>query len=481
VTFEESLQWVDKQVFAKTGRHLNEAEQVILHAAWEDIDYEEAAANSGYGTDHLHRNVGRLLWATLRAVLATGERITKKRFRSVVERAIAEEAQVLAHHDRDALSEDARALLKGQPPDVSSFWGRLEELDELSQKVLQKRCIAIRGVKGVGKSALAARLLQRVLAQPQPPFERFVWQSLSYGPALQELIGDLLRLLGSASGQEMELPEYPQARITLLVERLKSCRCLIVLDGAEAVLFGSVEQAKEYEVFLRRIAEEQHQSCLMLTTQEPFAELTKLENLKRPVFSLKLEGLQRLEAVELLRAKGLQDEDKWMELIEGYQGNPLLLELAASRIQNFFGGSVVQIFLEHKSSLVSDLFQDFLNQRFGKHGRLSSIEKRVMVYLAQELAQGASRIPVTKLFSELSVQENAPVSLPELIKALESLGSRALVMSGTNLAQPDMGGPSFTLHPIIQQYILKDPLGLVSASLGGSGASSPGVKRELLH
>ncbi|CAA9556048.1 hypothetical protein AVDCRST_MAG81-207 [uncultured Synechococcales cyanobacterium] len=106
MTFEEALQWVDKQVFAKTGRHLSEAEQVILHAAWEDIDYEAAAANSGYGSDHLHRNVGRLLWATLRAVLATGERITKKRFRSVVERAIAEEAQALAHHGGRRVADD---------------------------------------------------------------------------------------------------------------------------------------------------------------------------------------------------------------------------------------------------------------------------------------------------------------------------------------------------------------------------------------
>jgi len=481
VTSQEALQWVDKQVFAKTGRHLNEAELVILNAAWEDIDYETAAANSGYGIDHLHRNVGRLLWATLRAVLATGERVTKKRFRSIVERAIAEQAQALSHHDRDALSEKARSLLRGQPPDVSSFWGRLQELDDLSQRVLQKRCIAITGVKGVGKSALAARLLQRKLAQPQPPFERFIWQSLSYGPSLQDLIGDLLRLLSSTSGMEMEQPEYPQARITMLVECLKLCRCLIVLDGAEAVLFGPAAQAREYEVFLRRIAEEQHQSCLVLTTQEPFRELSKLENLKRPVYSLKLEGLQRLEAVELLRAKGLQDEDKWSELIEGYQGNPLLLELAASRIQNFFGGSVVQAFLDHKTSLVSDPFQEFLHQRFGERGWLSSIEKRVMVYLAQELAKGANQIPVTKLLTELSAPAKAPVSLPELIKALESLGERALVGSGTDSKQPGVAGPSFTLHPIIQKYILKDPLGLISASLGNSGSAPPGAKRELLH
>jgi len=472
VTFKEALEWVDEKVFAKTGRHLNEAERVILDAAWEDIDYEEAAARSGYGAAHLHRNVGRLLWATLRAVLPAPEKITKKRFRSIVEQAIADEAQALGHRNQGELSEEARARLQGQPPDVSQFWGRMQELDDLSQYAAQKRCIAITGVKGVGKSALAAKLIHRLLAQPQPAFDRFIWQSLSYSPSLQELTGGLLRLLHGGSGKEIELPEYPQANITLLVESLKAQHYLIVLDGAESVLLGAAEQSGEYEVFLRRIAEEQHQSCLLLTSQEPCEQLNKLELLKRPVYTLKLEGLKRKEAVELLRSKGLKDEDKWMELIEGYQGNPLLLELAANRIQTFFGGSVAQTFLDHKTSLVSDPFQEFLNQRFGEKGRLSTVEKRVMVYLAQELAKGANQIPVTKLFNELSATKNAPVSLPELIKALESLNRRALIGPGMDSIETESTGPSFTLHSIIQQYILKDPLGLIAVSLGSSDAAN---------
>lgn len=471
VTSKEALEWVDEKVFAKTGRHLNEAERVILDAAWEDIDYEAAANSSGYGVAHLHRNVGRLLWTTLRAVLPTQEKITKKRFRSIVERAIAEEAQALGHFNQGEADEEARARLQGQPPDVSQFWGRIQELDDLSQSIAQKRCIAITGVKGVGKSALAAKLMHRLLAQPEPPFDRFIWQSLSFSPSLQELTGGLLRLLHSGQGIEIELPEYPQANVTLLVESLKSQRCLIVLDGVEAVLLGPAEQATEYEVFLRRIAEEQHQSCLLITTQEPCEQLSKLELLKRPVQTLQLGGLNRKEATELLRSKGLKDEDRWIELIEGYQGNPLLLELAANRIQTFFGGSIAQTFLDHKTSLVSDPFQEFLNQRFGEQGRLSNVELRVMVYLAQELAKGANQIPVTKLFSDLSAATDAPISLPELIKALESLTRRALIGPGMDPTEAGtVAGPSFTLHSIIQQYILKDPLGLVSASIGYASA-----------
>lgn len=478
----EALRWVDEQVVAKSGRQLNQKERVVLSAAWDDIDYEKTASNLGYSSSDLNRNVGRLLWPTLTAVLGSGEKVTKKRFRSIVERAIADKAKALPDSKPQSSIREARPMLLGQtPPNVSCFWGRIQELKDLSQLVLAQRIIGITGVKGIGKSAVAAKLVEAVLVQPQPAFERVIWQSLCFCPSLQELVDTLLELLTTQSNVDSALPESPQARVARLVECLKQSPCLIVLDGAEAVLVSQAEQVKEYELFLRRIAEEPHQSCLLLTTQLPFQFLTKLQNLKRPVSLIKLEGLKDKDAAKILKAKRLSDKERWIDLIKGYQGNPLALELAATRIQALFGGHIVQEFLDHKTSLANDPFQGFMNQQFGGNGRLNPIEQRVLVYLAQKLGSGSRQIPVTQLLNELSVQANPSISLSELVKALEALEARALIGPSNSIPAGETG-PSFTLNRIVQQYILKDPFGLVSASLDQpSTFPPPGVQCELLH
>src|SRR5260370_27632017 len=79
----------------------------------------------------------------------------------------------------------------GEALDVPSFYGREEELATLEQWVVQERCrvVSVLGMGGIGKSALAARVMHRVAAQ----FEVVLWRSLREAPTCEALLEACLR------------------------------------------------------------------------------------------------------------------------------------------------------------------------------------------------------------------------------------------------------------------------------------------------
>jgi hypothetical protein len=64
----------------------------------------------------------------------------------------------------------------GDAPDVSVFFGRTEELVTLEKWIVKERCqvVAILGMGGMGKTALAAKLAEQIKGQ----FDYFIWLSL---------------------------------------------------------------------------------------------------------------------------------------------------------------------------------------------------------------------------------------------------------------------------------------------------------------
>ena len=452
---EEAFKVINDLVVAKAGRHLDQAEKIIIEAAWENKDYKEIAEKSPYTVDRLQRDVGRKLWILLTGILGNGEKVTKKRLRTVLEKKITAP-------DSDSLSDigqfnNPTHVLGGQPPEVSGFYGRTAELTTLKELVEKQRCVALLGAAGIGKSALAARLIEEVGADTQSSFDCFVWKSVHYAPPLENLVTDLIGLLASPSELEQDLPAYTQAKVSVLVKYLQSRRCLVVLDAAEAVLKGNRnnsfnpygEQYAEYGVFFRRIVEELQQSCVVITTREPFNDLNRLQFAGRPCYCLKVEGLNLKDATRILRSKGLTGEKSWEKLIQSYLGNPLALELAANRIKDFFAGNVEKFF-ECQTSLMSDFFQEPLQELFGVEGRLTNLEKRVATYLAEQLEkESADEIEFAKLLSELKAREGTTAT-SEIIKALEALGERALIEK----RKSNSGELFFGLQPVVKKYVL---------------------------
>ncbi len=105
-----------------------------------------------------------------------------------------------------------------------------------------------------------------------------------------------------------------------------------------------------YGDLFRRVGEEPHISCLVLTSREKPQELAPLEGEASPVRSLSLGGLGQIEGQEILKDKGLSGSEKELKkLVEKYSGNPLALKLVSEPIRELFGGKIATFLNEGES------------------------------------------------------------------------------------------------------------------------------------
>jgi DNA-binding CsgD family transcriptional regulator/GTPase SAR1 family protein len=322
------------------------------------------------------------------------------------------------HHDWD------------NAPDVSVFYGRINELTTLKNWIVKKDCrlVSILGMGGVGKTTLSVRLAQQI----QHQFDHVIWRSLFKSPSPQELLTDLIQSL--AKQQDLPYLETLDQKINWLISYCRSHRCLIILDGLEAVLRQG-ELAGIYQVgyegygkLFRRFGEEPSKSCLLITSRENIQEISLLKGNTVPVRSLTLEGLGEASRL-LLKEKGLSGENNWEYLIRDYRGNPLMLKAVANTIHEVFDGDVTDflsnaIFTYEVTGVVQEMLQ-----------RLSHLETKILSQM------GNSQTPVA--FSELKGRLNE-LSSQDLISGLSSLRQRSL------LEKTEAG---FTLPPVIREVM----------------------------
>ena len=327
-------------------------------------------------------------------------------------------------------------------PDISTFYGRCEELTALQQLVTQERCrlVSVLGIAGIGKTTLAAQFAHTV----QDQFRVVMWRSLYDKPTIDELLADLVQCLSGhpSASAPTHLDGQISKPISTLLVYLQRHRCLLILDGVQTIL-SSGDLAGQYQPgyegygdLFRRIGEESHQSCLMLTSSETPKEIARLESPTQPVRSLLLKGLGAA-AKGILTEKGLLDQDAWDELIHLYRGNPLALKIVASTIQDLFGGRVGE-FLKQDTLFLGD-FNYFLYQQFK---RLSELEKSVIHQLAT-LGPSVS-------LDQLRQKKQPHESWSEVLEVLESLGRRSLIEIRKSGDQT-----SVILQPIIIKYVLR--------------------------
>jgi hypothetical protein len=320
-------------------------------------------------------------------------------------------------------------------PDVSAFYGRTQELEDLRQWAIADYCrlIMIFGIGGIGKTALGVKFVR----QNEDQFERIVWRSLSAQPLLPDLIADILpSLTQRVSPRSLDDP------MMTLMPCLHTYRCLIVLDQAESLLQAGRlagryrEGYTNYGQFWKRLGTERHRSCVLLICQEELQDVTFLERETRSVRSLHLVGLSEVEARDLLKANGLSKEPgAWDMLVQLYRGNPFALRMIAIMIQDYFTGNVSE-FLKHTLVLGDDI-RYVLDQQYK---RLSEIEKTVLNQLAL-LGHPQSGL-------QLQAQISPAISSYELIEALASLRRRSLIE-----ASSEGNEVLFTLQPIVMKYV----------------------------
>lgn len=330
----------------------------------------------------------------------------------------------------------------GTAIDISVFYGREAELKQLYQWmcVERRRCIALLGMGGIGKSTLAVKLARQI----QDQFEIVVWRSLQHAPPLEELVEDILQFLLQSQCCDPVLPTSLNGKLSQLIKCLQTTRCLLILDNVESVLSYGEQIGQDcsgdegYEYLFRALGEVPHQSCILLTSREKPRELAWLMGDRSQVRELRLMGLNCAEGRKLFRHHGefTGTEAEWNTLIEHYAGNPLALNLVAIATQELFNGRIEEVLtFVDQGVLIFDDVRNLLERQFN---RLSSIEQETICWLA------IHQDPIS--VAELSGNCVNQGYLRELPEAIYSLIQRSLI---------DRNGDLFSLQPFVMNYVLE--------------------------
>ncbi|ODH00081.1 hypothetical protein A4S05_34880 [Nostoc sp. KVJ20] len=454
--FDTVLTFVDNLIFTKIGRHLSDPEIILIKGSWDNVDYDEISAGSTYSANYLQRFVGPQLWNLISAIAGTGEKVTKKKLRNFLEKLFHNQynSQQIEEKNLEEAPSDCSIKINGNPPTTFNFFGREQELNQIGEFIKRYKCVFLIGIAGIGKTALAAKILQQISTNSESKFDCLIWRSVVHTPTVPDLISELRQLIQPTLDSSQV--EYTQAQITTLIKELQSRRCLIVLDEIDKIFQKvSFEQRLEYRLFFRRIIEEQHQSCFILTSRIFPNEFKNLIKNQRPLQYIKLKGLNKDAAMQFLLSQGLADEEQCLELIETYYGHPSELQSVVERINHFFAGST-KIFFDNKTTFISPEFQTVLDELFSKS--LNQLECEIMIYLAKHITIDSELISFQKLLKHFNHNPHKNIPVSEIVEAIESLENQSLIENVTHSSSKEI---HFSLQPVIKKYIFTDPLGVI--------------------
>lgn len=334
----------------------------------------------------------------------------------------------------------------GEAPDVGPLFGRETEVAQLTRWILEERCrlIGIFGMGGIGKTSFIRTLTEQVRVD----FDFLLWYSLRNAPPLTEIVDESIQFI---HGEQTYSPEMSTSkRVTMLVRELRRHRCLLILDGVEAILregdwAGEYRHGyEEYEDFLRHVGQLPHQSCLLLTSREKPNELALLEDPASPVRTLELEGISVEAAEQILNSQHLSGQpEQWQQLVTSYSGNPMALKLVSEPIRELYGGDI-DAFLNSSISIFGGV-RELLEAQFS---RLAVLERTVLYWLAIEREAVTPDVLLRNLAATASEER--------IVEALRALRRRSLLeQNATGLTLPD----------VIMEYLIDRIVSLIIAEI----------------
>lgn len=281
-------------------------------------------------------------------------------------------------------------------------------------------------MSGIGKTTLVKRFVDLNLQE----FEVIIWIGLKFPKPLELLVNDLLNAC------KQEAKETIDDKLKQLLDVLIDKKCLIILDDVHNIfIYGQFagqykSEYQDYQNFFTMITETEHQSNVILISQEQCAEM---ECLDEELYQIKCLELSDLDDVAILKGTGLKDEDSWLKLINLYEGNPGYLKSIAMAIKKIFDGEVADFLADNSLIITKDMQYNF-HQLFK---RISPIEQELVLELSK------FDRPVSREY----LRESLDLSSMDLINGLQSLQQRYLV---TKIKEDKI---LFKLSSVFREYV----------------------------
>ncbi|MGB8687939.1 MAG: AAA family ATPase [Microcoleus sp.] len=448
MSITEILQFADKLVFSHTGKHLDHVQEAVVKGVWEGKTYAEIGEKC-HRSEGRVRDVGYKLWKILSESL--GEDINKSNFSSTLERLKLTSSPILIQNNNvnfcsyyqlpnngtssevnhQSLSSSYHNLK--QSPKITKFYGRTTEISTLSQWLENQntRLISVLGITGIGKSTLVKYFIDtHTLA-----FDAIIWKNLKLSTSLDSILTELLTEV-KQTNQSLKIQKPLNQALELFTQK----RCLIILDNVQEIFttqqFAGRYQPeyKDYQTFFQMITEIEHQSCIILISQEKCQEMISLDTELSPSHCLELFGLREFDPTHYPLKKGnFEDEEAWLELINLYEGNPKFLQSVNTLIKDVFDGDVSEFIKEDCLILTEDIKSIFDSI----WRRLAEVEKNMLLEWSKQ-NQPMSRDDIKQFLS---------LSSPEIINGLQSLNKRFLL---TPLSSHQK---LFSLSAVLRKYL----------------------------
>ena len=219
------------------------------------------------------------------------------------------------------------------------------------------RILFIAGITGIGKTALAERLiisLGRWQALPSQGYKKFCRLNLDNSELNPDFLSSgtaLLRVLGEEP--TLEDQKDPKNLLVHLLQILREQPYCVQIDSLEHLLVGNNQEGWSdfrdsfwQDLFHQLLAGNQCQSQLIITTQDIPGEMATIGSFYPQFWYCEsLQGLSKAEQLELFQKCGLptySDYQGYLERIgQLYEGHPLVLRVIAADI-NACGGDVIR-------------------------------------------------------------------------------------------------------------------------------------------